>query len=87
MADGKANTMQADRPPGYAPVAALQQHYDQLDVMSPSEYAAKEKKLLRKIDLRLMPLLFLMIVLKFVPYSRPVSRAALTNKPPQLSRP
>ena len=49
---------------GFAPVAALQQFYDELDLMSPEEYAVKEKKLVRKIDLRLMPLLFLMIVMK-----------------------
>lgn len=47
-----------------APVAALQQFYDELDLMSPEEYAVKERKLVRKIDLRLMPLLFLMIVMK-----------------------
>ncbi len=31
-------------------------------------YAAMEKKLLRKIDFRLMPVLVCMIVLKYVPY-------------------
>jgi hypothetical protein len=64
MADEKTTGSQADRQPGFAPVPALQPFYDGLDLLSIEEYAAKEKKLLRKIDLRLMPLLFLMIVMK-----------------------
>ena len=48
----------------FSPVAALQQFYNELDLMSSEEYAAKERKLVQKIDLRLMPLLFLMIVMK-----------------------
>ncbi len=39
---------------------------DSLDAMDPAEYEAKEKKLVRRIDLRLMPCLILMIVMKFV---------------------
>lgn len=39
---------------------------DALDTMDPAEYTAKEKKLVRRIDLRLMPCLVLMIVMKFV---------------------
>ena len=35
-----------------------------LNGVSPEEYAAKEKKLVRKIDLKLMPILFLIIILK-----------------------
>ncbi|KUL89782.1 hypothetical protein ZTR_00524 [Talaromyces verruculosus] len=58
---------------GFAPVAALQQFYDELDLMSPEEYAVKEKKLVRKIDLRLMPLLFLIIVMNYL------DRNALAN--------
>lgn len=54
MADEKTTCSQADRQP----------FYDELDLLSIEEYAAKEKNLLRKIDLRLMPLLFLMIVMK-----------------------
>lgn len=49
---------------GAAPVVALQGHYEALDNMSPEEYAAKEKKLVRKIDIRLMPMLVFMIVMK-----------------------
>jgi hypothetical protein len=64
MADEKTTGSQADRQRGFAPVPALQPFYDELDLLSIEEYAAKEKKLLRKIDLRLMPLLFLMIVMK-----------------------
>jgi len=60
-------THQSENPRrGFAPVPALQQYYDALDLISPEQYAEKEKKLVRKIDLRLMPLLFLMIVLKWV---------------------
>lgn len=50
---------------GAAPVAALQEQYEALDRMDPAEYAAAEKKLVRKIDIRLMPMLILMIVLKY----------------------
>jgi hypothetical protein len=64
MADEKTTSSQADCQQGFAPVLALQQFYDELDLLSIEEYAAKEKKLVRKIDLRLMPLLFLMIVMK-----------------------
>lgn len=60
----KHNDEEAVNRNSFAPVAALQQFYDELDLMSPEEYALKEKKLVRKIDLRLMPLLFLMIVMK-----------------------
>lgn len=63
-ADNTTSNLQVANPRGFAPVQALQQYYDELDDMSPEEYAAKEKKLVRKIDLRLMPLLFLMIVMK-----------------------
>jgi hypothetical protein len=38
--------------------------FNAVDALEPSEYAAKERKLVRKIDLRLMPCLILMIVLK-----------------------
>jgi hypothetical protein len=38
--------------------------FDAIDALEPSEYAAKERKLVWKIDLRLMPCLILMIVLK-----------------------
>jgi hypothetical protein len=64
MADEKNTNSQVENQPGFAPVPALQQFYDDLDCLSTEEYAAKEKKLVRKIDLRLMPLLFLMIVMK-----------------------
>jgi hypothetical protein len=64
MADEKTTSTAMENQPGAAPVAALQAYYDQLDIMSAEEYAAKEKKLVRKIDLRLMPLLLLMIVMK-----------------------
>ena len=68
MADEKTTSTAMENQPGIAPVAApvaaLQAYYNQLDVMSAEEYAAKEKKLVQKIDLRLMPLLFLMIVMK-----------------------
>ena len=64
MTDEKATGSQAERQRGFSPVPALQQFYDELDLLSVDDYAAKEKKLLRKIDLRLMPLLFLMIVMK-----------------------
>jgi hypothetical protein len=64
MTDEKATGSQAERQRGFSPVPALQQFYDELDLLSIDDYAAKEKKLLRKIDLRLMPLLFLMIVMK-----------------------
>ncbi|TVY55192.1 putative transporter [Lachnellula cervina] len=39
--------------------------FDALEAMEPTEYAAKEKRLVRKIDLRLMPCLIFMIVLKY----------------------
>lgn len=58
---------------GAAPVAALQEYYEALDVMSPEEYAAKEKKLVRKIDIRLMPMLVSMIVMNYL------DRNALAN--------
>ena len=64
MADEKTTGSQADRQRGFATVPALQQFCDELDLLSIEDYAAKEKKLLRKIDLRLMPLLCLMIVMK-----------------------
>jgi len=38
--------------------------FEILDLLTPEEYAAKERRLLWKIDLRLMPILFLIIVLK-----------------------
>lgn len=44
-----------------------------LDLLDPAEYAAKEKRLVRKIDLRLMPCLILMIVLNYL------DRNALAN--------
>jgi hypothetical protein len=49
-------------------------HYDEADQAlnftpsNPDEYAALEKKLVRKIDSRLMPVLIAMIVLKYVSY-------------------
>jgi hypothetical protein len=64
MAYNKTTGSQLDRQHGFAPVPALQEFYDELDLMSAEEYAAKEKRLVRKIDFRLMPLLFLMIVMK-----------------------
>jgi hypothetical protein len=64
MEGEKTTTSPTENHPGSAPVAALQQFYEALDRMSPEEYAAKEKKLVRKIDQWLMPLLFLMIVVK-----------------------
>ena len=39
--------------------------FDALYAMEPAEYAAKEKRLVWKIDFRLMPCLILMIVLKY----------------------
>ena len=41
-----------------------------LGSMDPAELAAKEKALVRKIDLRLMPCLIFMIVLKYVHQKR-----------------
>jgi len=64
MIDEKMTPSKGDCQRGHAPVAALQQFYDELDLLSAEEYAAKEKRLVRKIDTRLMPLLFLMIVMK-----------------------
>lgn len=64
MTNEKNAGEQVENRNGFAPVAALQRFYDELDLMSSEEYAAKEKKLVRKIDFRLMPLLFLMIVMK-----------------------
>jgi hypothetical protein len=64
MAYQKTTGLQREHQQGFAPVPALQQFYDELDLLSAEEYAAKEKRLVRKIDFRLMPLLFLMIVLK-----------------------
>jgi len=40
-----------------------------LDAMEPAEYAAKEKRLVWKVDLRLMPCLIIMIVLKYTSVS------------------
>lgn len=40
--------------------------FDAIDAMIPAELAAKEESLVRKIDLRLMPCLILMIILKYV---------------------
>lgn len=51
-----------------APFNVMAQAFDGpaiLGHLSAEEYAAKEKKLLRKIDLRIMPCLFCMIVLKY----------------------
>ncbi|TVY36390.1 hypothetical protein LSUB1_G004767 [Lachnellula subtilissima] len=45
--------------------------FDALEAMEPTEYAAKEKRLVRKIDLRLMPCLIFMIVLKYITASGP----------------
>jgi hypothetical protein len=50
MEGEKTTTSPTENHPGSAPVAALQQFYEALDRMSPEEYAAKEKKLVRKID-------------------------------------
>ncbi|KUJ22567.1 major facilitator superfamily transporter [Mollisia scopiformis] len=47
--------------------------FDALDSMNPVEYAKKEKKLVRKIDIRLMPCLILMIILNYL------DRNALAN--------
>ncbi|TVY90080.1 MFS transporter [Lachnellula willkommii] len=47
--------------------------FDALEAMEPTEYAAKEKRLVRKIDLRLMPCLIFMIVLNYL------DRNALAN--------
>jgi hypothetical protein len=41
-----------------------------IESLSPQDYAAKEKRLVRKIDIRLMPMLILMIVLKYVTNSK-----------------
>jgi hypothetical protein len=35
-----------------------------IESMDPAEFSAKEKKLIKKIDLRLMPCLLAMIILK-----------------------
>tara|TARA_R110002060_G_scaffold24018_6_gene32610 strand:- start:37 stop:195 length:159 start_codon:yes stop_codon:yes gene_type:complete len=37
---------------------------DLIEAMDPVEYVAKQKKLVRRIDMRLMPCLILMIVMK-----------------------
>ncbi|TVY83977.1 putative transporter, partial [Lachnellula suecica] len=47
--------------------------FDAIDAMDPVLYAAKEKRLVRKIDLRLMPCLILMIILNYL------DRNALAN--------
>jgi len=47
--------------------------FNALDAMEPAEYAAKEKRLVWKVDLRLMPCLILMIVLNYL------DRNALAN--------
>lgn len=44
--------------------AATSQIDEIIDNLSPEEYAAAEKKLVRKIDLRIMPCLFTIIILK-----------------------
>lgn len=43
---------------------AQQDTHDTLAHMSPEVYAAAEKKLVRKIDMRLMPCLFAIIIMK-----------------------
>lgn len=53
--------------------------YDVLANLAPDEYVVKEKKLLRKIDLRLMPCLFMMIVLK-LEFSATVQLPLLTSQ-------
>ncbi|ORY56170.1 MFS transporter, partial [Pseudomassariella vexata] len=53
--------------------SGFQEQYEALDLLNAREYAAKEKKLVRKIDIRLMPLLFAMIVLNYL------DRNALAN--------
>ncbi|RDW56863.1 hypothetical protein BP5796_12930 [Coleophoma crateriformis] len=73
MADDKTTAAQVENQRGSAPVPALQEAYNELDCLSPEEYATKEKKLVRKLDLRLMPLLFLMIVMNYL------DRNALAN--------
>ena len=48
--------------------------FDVLSHLSAQQYSAREKKLLRKIDFRLMPMLFVIIVLKWIsppPIPRP----------------
>lgn len=47
--------------------------FDALDIMDPVEYAKKEKRLVWKVDLRLMPCLILMIILNYL------DRNALAN--------
>jgi len=39
-------------------------HEDLIAELSPEEYAIAEKKLLRKIDMRIMPCLFTIIIMK-----------------------
>lgn len=45
------------------PVNALSKD-DEIAQLTPEEYLVAEKRLVRKIDLRIMPCLFLVIVLK-----------------------
>jgi hypothetical protein len=40
------------------------EHEDLIAELSPEEYAVAEKKLLRKIDMRIMPCLFVIIIMK-----------------------
>ena len=49
------------------PLAAMDEssiHLRDVDHLSAEDYAAVERRLVRKIDLRLMPVLFAIIVLK-----------------------
>lgn len=58
----KEKEVHAEHVPAYVPPIG---DFD-LGSMDPVEYAAREKRLVRKIDFRLMPCLVLMIILKFV---------------------
>jgi len=55
-----------------------------LDSMDPADYAAKEKLLVRKIDIRLMPCLVLMIILKFVNCFNTLQPSFLAHEVPKI---
>jgi hypothetical protein len=63
---------------------AVNEHFESLD---PVEFARREKALLRKIDLRLMPCLLGMIVLKLVPFPTDHNVKGFVVHTYQLSRP
>ncbi|GAA5937202.1 hypothetical protein JCM3775_001578 [Rhodotorula graminis] len=68
MADKKLSVLQIENVNGVdaGNVSELQKEIDIIAALTPEEYAVEEKALVRKLDMRLMPVLWILLVLNYL---------------------